>query len=106
MYFNASGLRSTYRRKRSLGQRRERNKRRQPGEPKIKVHDRLLWNEWVCSGSENLPSLDHLVGEREQSVRNLEAERLRRLDVDGQFKFRGLLNGKIGRLAPFKMRST
>ena len=47
-------------------------------------------------------SLDHLVGEREQPVRNLEAERLRRLEIDDQFELRWLLNGKIGGLFTFK----
>src|SRR5215472_5516171 len=40
----------------------------------------------------------HLVGEREQLLWNLEAQRLGGLEVDGQFELRGLLNGEIGRL--------
>ena len=43
-------------------------------------------------------SLDHLVGEREQPVRNLEAERLRGLEVDGQFELRGLYDRQVGGL--------
>src|SRR5215471_181520 len=43
-------------------------------------------------------SFDHLVGEREQPVRNLEAKRLRGLEIDGQFELRWPLNGKISRL--------
>ena len=42
-------------------------------------------------------SFDHLVGPGEQRLRHIEAERLGGLEVDGQFKFRRLLNGKIGR---------
>jgi hypothetical protein len=40
---------------------------------------------------------DHLVGPGEQRLRHIEAERLGGLEVDGRFKFRRLLNGKIGR---------
>ena len=47
-------------------------------------------------------SFDHLVGAGEQCVRNLEAERPRGLEVDGQFELRWLLNGKIGRLLALK----
>src|SRR5262249_20519165 len=43
-------------------------------------------------------SLDHLVGEREQPVRNLEAERLGGLEVDAQLDFRGLYHRQVGRL--------
>src|SRR5262249_29547253 len=43
-------------------------------------------------------SFDHLVGEREQSVRNLEAKRLRGREIDDQLELGGLLNWKIGRL--------
>src|SRR5215469_15798200 len=43
-------------------------------------------------------SLDHLVGDGNQFVWNLEAERLGGLEIDGQFKLRRLLNRKIGRL--------
>ena len=35
-------------------------------------------------------SLDHLIGEREQPVRNLKAERLGGLNIDHQFDFRRL----------------
>ena len=37
-------------------------------------------------------SFDDLVGDGEQFVRNLEAERLGRLEVDEQLNFRGLLD--------------
>src|SRR5262249_37930493 len=47
-------------------------------------------------------SLDHLVGEGEQPVWDLEAERLGGLEIDGQFELRRLLNGKIGRLFSLK----
>ena len=40
----------------------------------------------------------HLVDQREQPVWNLKAERLRGLEIDGQFELPRLLNGKIGRL--------
>jgi hypothetical protein len=43
-------------------------------------------------------SFDHLVGNREQLVWNLEAKRLGGLEIDGQLELRRLLNGKIGRL--------
>jgi hypothetical protein len=38
---------------------------------------------------------DHLVSKREQLVRHLDAERLRGFEIDDEFKFRGLLNGKV-----------
>jgi hypothetical protein len=47
-------------------------------------------------------SLDHLVGEREQPVRNLEAERLRRLEVDHQLELGWLQHGKISGLSTFQ----
>ena len=43
-------------------------------------------------------SFDHLVGQRKQLVGDFEAERLGRLEIDGQLELRWLLNGKIGRL--------
>src|SRR5215831_979646 len=46
-------------------------------------------------------SLDHLVGQREQFVRNLQAERLRSFEIDNQLELGWLLHGKIaGLLAP------
>jgi hypothetical protein len=43
-------------------------------------------------------SVDHIVGEGEQHRRHLNAERLGGLEVDDEVEFRGLLDGKIGRL--------
>jgi hypothetical protein len=38
---------------------------------------------------------DHLVGEREHCGRDGEAERLRRLEIDDELKFRRLLDGNV-----------
>src|SRR5262245_19286429 len=45
---------------------------------------------------------DHLVSKREQLVRNLEAERLLRFEVDRQFKFGRLHDRQVGRLDTFE----
>jgi len=45
-------------------------------------------------------SFDHLVGEREQPVRNLEAERLGGLEIDHQLVFGRRLHRQVGRLRP------
>src|SRR5437764_7204456 len=44
------------------------------------------------------PLLDHLVGAREQRLRNRQSERLRGLEVDRQLEFGRLLNRQIGRV--------
>src|SRR5215467_15318651 len=41
-------------------------------------------------------SLDHLVGKREQPVRNLEAKRLRGLEIDDQLESSRLQNWQFG----------
>src|SRR4029077_9935520 len=45
---------------------------------------------------------DHLVGLREQLCRHVEAKHLRSLEIDDEFEFRGLLNGKVRRLCAFQ----
>src|SRR5262245_28789795 len=45
-----------------------------------------------------VPSVDQLVGTGKQGRRDLEAERLGRLQIDHQFELRGLLDRKVGRL--------
>src|SRR5262245_2453461 len=45
---------------------------------------------------------DHLVSKREQLVWNLEAERLRRFEVDYQVKFGRLHDRQVGRLGTFE----
>src|SRR5262245_46802531 len=51
----------------------------------------------ICSAT-NKALFDHLVGDGNQFIWNLEAESLGGLEVDGQFELRWLLNGKISRL--------
>src|SRR5262245_16849554 len=43
-------------------------------------------------------SFDHLVGDREQLGRHVEAERIGGLEVDHQFEFGGLLDREVGRI--------
>ena len=45
-----------------------------------------------------VPLFDHLVGEREQRRRHVDAERLRGLEIEHELEFGGLNHGKIGRL--------
>ena len=51
-------------------------------------------------------SLDHLIGEREQSRRDRELERLGGPQIDDQLELGRRLHGKIGRFSPLRMRST
>jgi len=51
---------------------------------------------------QNLFLLDHLVGERQQLVRNLEFERLGGSQIDRQLEFGGLHDRQLGRLGAVK----
>jgi hypothetical protein len=46
--------------------------------------------------------LDHAVSPQQHRLRDGEAERLRRLEVDDQFELRGLLDGKVAGLGAFE----
>ena len=58
----------------------------------------------------NLPlgftSLDHLVGEREQPGRDVEAERLRGHDINDQLVLAWHLDGQVAWLRALRMRAT
>jgi hypothetical protein len=58
----------------------------------------------LCQKRTSAASFDHIVREREQPVRNLEAERLRGLEVDGQFELRGLYDRQVGGLFTLEKR--
>src|SRR6516162_2663544 len=70
--------------------------------PKADI-ERHEWHvRFVKSGhnavQQNLFLLDHLVGERQQLVRNLEFERLGGSQIDRQLEFGGLHDRQLGRL--------
>src|SRR5262249_4050811 len=56
-----------------------------------------VWHSDAARGP-STPSFDHLVGAREQFIRHLEAECLRRLEVDHQLVLGGSLHRQVGRL--------
>src|SRR6516165_11554447 len=58
-----------------------------------------VWHSDAARGP-STPSFDHLVGEREQLVRNLEAERLGGRDVDDEIELGRLLDRQVVRLCP------
>src|SRR6267154_1061605 len=60
-----------------------------------------LWHLDAARGP-STPSFDHLVGAHEQRWRHVEAERLRRLEVDHQFVPGRCLHRQIRRLVAFE----
>jgi hypothetical protein len=59
----------------------------------------------VVKGQKRPPpvSLDHLISGRQQFRRNGEAERFRRFEIEGQFKFGWLEDGNISRFGALLM---
>jgi hypothetical protein len=55
-----------------------------------------------CQTRKSPRSFDHFVGASEQHSRNAKAQRLGRLEVDDQFKLRGLLYRQIGGFSTFQ----
>src|SRR5437763_13399951 len=65
----------------------------------------FTWAGLSPAGSHQLclaHSFDYLIGEREQLGRNLEAERLRGLEVDDQLEPGRLIDRQVGRLLAFE----
>src|SRR5262245_40956598 len=48
----------------------------------------------ICDGNRG-GLFDHLVGAGQKRLRDIQADRFRSLDVDSQFKLRGLINGQV-----------
>ena len=68
-----------------------------PGEPGL-IRGSALCQERTYAPQQNLCLFDHLVGEHEQSWRNLEAECLGCLEIDNELIFGGCLHRKLTRL--------
>src|SRR5262245_7974188 len=60
-----------------------------------------VWHSDAARGP-STPSFNHLVGARLQREWNGEPQRLRGLEIDHQFEFRGLLDRQVGRLFAFE----
>src|SRR6185369_13151596 len=58
----------------------------------------LTRHVWIYAVQQVWSLLDHLVGEREQPVRHLEAERLGSLEVEHELELGGLHNRQVGGL--------
>ena len=58
---------------------------------------RTRWRAFSAPGL-----FDHLIGQREQLRRHVEAKRLCGFEIDDELEFRGLLNRKVGRLCAFQ----
>ena len=59
-----------------------------------------------CGAGSKLRLFDHLVGEREQLVRNCQAERLGGFEVDDEHVLVRTLNCRSAGFVPLRMRST
>jgi hypothetical protein len=51
---------------------------------------------------QTVPSFDHLVGEQQHGLRNVQPERLGGLEVDYEFELGRLLNRQIARVGTFQ----
>ena len=58
-----------------------------------------------CRNRKRQALFDHLVRARGKGRRDFETERFRRLDINAKQEFSGLLNRKLGRVAPWSVCS-
>ena len=56
----------------------------------------------IAAFDETSTSFDHLVGARQESLWDCEAERLNRRQIDDEFEFGRLLDGKVSRFGSFE----
>src|SRR6516164_8671386 len=71
-------------------------RRKRPWANNLFYRDRASKSGLVCRSKQCL--LDHLVGDRKQSGRNVEIKCPGRLEVNNEIELTGLLNGQIGGL--------
>ena len=70
--------------------------------PRKRTSIRATYMSALCQKRTPADSFDHLVGGREQRLRNGQSERFGGLNIDRQFKLRRELHRQVRRFRPFE----